>query len=36
MQIMRKYKEHHDMMTFGKKTWGEFNLAILKVKIDPL
>ena len=40
MQIMQKYKEHHNMMTkenlIGKKTWRVFNLAILKVKTDPL
>ena len=34
MQIKQKYKEHHDMMTqenlTGKKTWGGFNLTILK------
>ena len=34
-----EYKEHKDMMTketTSVKTWGGFNLAILKVNLNPL
>ena len=34
-----KYKEYKDMMTQETtpvKTWGGFNLAILKVNLNPL
>ena len=34
-----EYKEHKDMMTQETtpvKTWGGFNLAILKVNLNPL
>ena len=34
-----EYKEHNDMMTqktIPVKTWGGFNLAILKLKLNPL
>ena len=34
-----EYKEHKDMMTWETKlvkAWGGFNLAILKVNLNPL
>ena len=37
--MQRKYKEHKDMIiqeTKPVKTWGGFNLAILKVNLNPL